>query len=349
MMVGCNSEDEIDKLAISSEESKVETPKSEDDEEIEEKLITFKKRKEEFSTYIQRDEKNKAADEKYSPKIIDLGNGTQIQRTSINAKIDDRRLVESWNNLYLNADSRGCTACHRLEDALEGMETFHGIIYFGYPVEQSLQNCYGCHSTNRPLKDPINVVHSRIDVFNDMKGNFQSCHYIDDDGNYLNWDDVKFDLLRGIERIDAKDIVTDFTWDQTKITEFDNMYYKSSKSAPEDWLTDDSQITEDIFNNWSIKFTGDLENSFEMTLPELIEEFGTEKYLMKNFCTVNGLGQPMIYQAEVTGIPIDKIMKYAKASADVNLFSPIGDDGYLHSMKMDTFLKGRKWIISYKN
>ena len=76
--------------------------------------------------------KNDDADAKYAPRVTTLDNGVQIQKTPLNTTPADGKLVESWNNLYLNADNRGCTACHTIEDAMEMMETYHGIIYMGY-------------------------------------------------------------------------------------------------------------------------------------------------------------------------------------------------------------------------
>ena len=74
-----------------------------------------------------------------------------------------------------------------------------------------------------------------------MNGSCQSCQYIDDEGNYRRWDYVKYDVLFGITDIAAADMDTDFSWNQTKVTA-NNAYYKSIKSAPGDWLTDDIKL-----------------------------------------------------------------------------------------------------------
>ena len=76
--------------------------------------------------------KNADADAKYAPRVTTLDNGVQVQKTP-------------YNTTYADGDNRGCTACHTIEDALEMMETYHGIIYMGYETEQGLQNCFGCH------------------------------------------------------------------------------------------------------------------------------------------------------------------------------------------------------------
>ena len=61
-----------------------------------------------------------------------------------------------------------------------------------------------------------------------------------------------------------------------------------------------------------------------MTLPEMEEQFGTVKQVMKMDCTINGVGQATIMQSEVEGIPLSKIIEYAKPKAGANIVSPIG-------------------------
>lgn len=321
-----------------------EEPKEETEGEVE-----YPTRQAALPFTYERESKNQAADEKYAPRVITLENGVQVQKTPFNTSYADGKLVKSWNNIYMNADNRGCNACHTLEDALEEMDTYHGIIYFGYPVEQTIENCFGCHGfyTTR-LRDSIHTIHDRSDKFDAMKGSCQSCHYLDDEGNYLRWDYVKYDVLFGITDIAATDMNNEFSWNQTKVTDT-NKYYKSIKSAPGDWLTDDSQITPDIYENWTIKVTGDIDNPFEMTLPEMVEKFGTETHLMKSHCTVNGPGQAMIFQAEVTGIPVSKIMEYVKPHDDVNMFYPVGDDGYCYNISTDVMLKENGLLVTEMN
>ncbi|NLC66311.1 MAG: molybdopterin-dependent oxidoreductase [Clostridium sp.] len=312
--------------------------------------IDIVERKKNLPSFYERESKNEAADEKFAPKVINWINGEKIQRTPTNNELQDGRLVKSWNNIYLDADNRGCNACHSLEDALEGMETFHGVIYFGYPIEQNYYNCEACHSFfDTKHKDSIHTLHNRSDAFQSVKGSCDSCHYIDDEGNYKMWDFVKYDVLRGIDEVAADDLDADFTWDQTTVTPNDKMYYKSPKNAPDEWLTDKTQATDELFENWTVKVTGEVDNPFEMTLPELIEEFGTETHLMKSHCTINGAGQPMVYQAEVTGVPIKKIMEYAKVNESVNTFNPIGDDGFCFNVYTDTVLEEDGLLVTEMN
>ncbi len=291
-------------------------------------------------------DKNAQADEKFAPRVTELKNGVKVQKTPFNATPADGKLITSWNNLYMNADNRGCTACHTLENALENMDTYHGIIYMGYEAEQTLENCFGCHGFySTKLRDSLHNIHQRSDAFTAMKGNCESCHYISDEGEFLRWDFVKYDVLFGLNDIAAENVEANFEWNQTEITPHEKMFFKSIKSDPSTWLTDESQVSQEMFDNWTIKFTGDIDKPMEMTLPELIEKYGTETHVMKYNCVVNGPGQAMVYQAEVTGIPIAKIMEDLGVHADANMFYPIGDDGYCYNVSTDTMVKLNGLIV----
>ena len=121
-------------------------------------------------------DKNEQADEKYAPRVVTMDNGVQVQKTPFNdVALDtqagdvESKTIASWNNYFLNADNRGCTACHTIEDALESMETYHGIIYYGYNVEQGLQNCFGCHSFyDNYMREAIHTLHERNSTFKAM-------------------------------------------------------------------------------------------------------------------------------------------------------------------------------------
>jgi len=285
-------------------------------------------------------DKNAEANEKYAPKVTTLANGVKIQKTPADKTARDTQAgdVESktitcWNNYFMNADNRGCTACHTIEDALEMMETYHGIVYFGYNVEQGLQNCFGCHYFyDNNMRDAIHTLHNRSDAFDAMGGSCESCHYIKraDDGTitYERWDYVKYDVLRGFESVAADVVDMDFEWNQTEVTQHENMYYKSVKSNPTVWTLTEEDAKEETFNNWEIKFTGAIDKEVTMTLKELIDKYGTEKRLMKSHCTVNGPGQGMIYQAEVEGIRLTDIMEDLGVHKDAIICNPIASDGY---------------------
>lgn len=234
----------------------------------------------------------------------------------------------SWNNIYMNADNRGCNACHDLESIVMEMDTYHGITLTKYATQTTLATCIACHSFYDPIRNAIHSLHLNNTTFNQMNGNCESCHYIDNDGNYLRWDEVKFDVLKGITEIPASEAKVDIRYDQDVITPIDHMFYKSIKNEPSDWLTDDSQITEGMIDEWKISIHGDVENPYEATVPELIEEFGTVTQVMKAHCCINGAGQALIFNAEVTGVPIEKIIAKAQPKEGVTTFNTVSYDTY---------------------
>ena len=295
-------------------------------------------------------EKNAQTDEKYAPRVKVMENGVRVQKTPFNNTALDTqagdvesKTIKSWNNYFLNADNRGCTACHTIENALDMMETYHGIIYFGYNNEQGLQNCFGCHSFyDNYMREAIHTLHQRSTTFQAMGGNCESCHYIArlDDGTieYQRWDYVKYDVLRGISDLAADGVNASFAWNQTEVTPHENMFFKSIKTNPETWVTDDSKLSQEDFDNWTITFSGDIDNGGTYTLHDLIETYGTETRLMKAHCVVNGPGQGMIYQAEITGIPLKAIVEDLGLHEDVIMVDPIGADGYCYTIGLEQML-----------
>lgn len=256
------------------------------------------------------------------------------------------------NNSYLDADNRGCTSCHTLENALMSLPTYHRLIFFGYPAEQSYQNCIACHSKSYsgiPLADPIHTVHFNSPMFvTEDEGTCQSCHYLNpENGTFERWDEVKYDLYHGITDVASDEAGLNITYDQTTITPAENRFFKTVKDEPSEWLTDDSKIDEAIYKNWVVSIDGDCENPVEMTLPEMEEQFGTVKQVMKMDCTINGVGQATIMQSEVEGIPLSAVIEYAKPKAGANVLSPIGSDGYDYAqMSIDWLLANDALLIT---
>lgn len=294
--------------------------------------------------FYQNSEKNAANAEAQAPRRYTDRNGFLVQPVPA----DDA----GRNNSYLDADNRGCTSCHTLENALMSLPTYHRLIFFGYPTEQSYQNCIACHSQSYsgiPLSDPIHTAHLNSPMFvNEDKGTCQSCHYLSPEtGGFERWDEVKYDLYHGITDVASEEVDVDISYDQTTITPAENRFFKTVKDEPKDWLTDDSKIDESIYQNWAISIDGDCENPVEMTLPEMEEQFGTVKQVMKMDCTINGVGQATIMQSEVEGIPISAIIDYAKPKAGANILSPIGSDGYDYAqMSLDWLLDNDAVLIT---
>ena len=297
-----------------------------------------------LSDFYKNSEKNEANAKAEAPRRYTDRNGFLVQPVPSDPV--------SWNNTYLDADNRGCTSCHTLENALMSLPTYHRLIFFGYPTEQSYQNCVACHSDSYSgikLADIIHTTHMTSTMFNDDdEGTCQSCHYINPNtGEFDRWDEVKYNLYKGITDVASDDLEADISYDQTTITPAENRIFKTVKDEPSEWLTDDSVVDESIFENWVISIDGDCENPAEMTLPEMEEQFGTVKQVMKMDCTINGVGQATIMQSEVEGIPLSAIIDYAKPKAGANTVSPIGSDGYDYAqMSIDWLLENDAVIVT---
>lgn len=241
---------------------------------------------------------------------------------------------DGYNITYLNADKRGCTTCHTMEDVMLSMKTFHGVTFPGYPTEQNFANCFVCHEWATPLRTSIHSIHNFSDSFESMGGTCESCHYIGEGGTFERWDYVKYDLYKGITDIAADDESAQITidYDQDTITPIDKIFYKSIKQygdySPTNWRTDDSNMDPELYNNWVITFDGDVENPISMTLPELVDQFGTKTTVLKQQCCINGVGNALIYQVEVTGVPIKDILEYVQPKEGANALEEHSEDPY---------------------
>lgn len=138
------------------------------------------------------------------------------------------------------------------------------------------------------------------------------------------------------------------SYDQTTITPAENRFFKTVKDEPSEWLVDDTQVDPSIYENWTVSIDGDCDNPVTMTLPEMEEQFGTVKQVMKMDCTINGVGQATIMQSEVEGIPLSKVIEFAKPKASANIVSPIGSDGYDYAQMPIDWVVGNNAILVTK-
>ena len=293
--------------------------------------------------FYQNAPKNEANAQAHAPARYIDRNGFLIQPVPFDSV--------GYNNTYLDAENRGCTSCHTLENALMSLPTYHRLIIFGYPTEQTIDNCTACHrdQNKRSLANPLHTIHLNSAVFKDYdNGSCQSCHVFDASTQDISlWDFDKYKWLRGIKDVSAEDAGLAVSYDQTTLTPPENRYFKTIKDEPNQWLVDDSVVDESIYENWVISIDGDCENPVEMTLPELVEQFGTVTQVMKNDCTINGVGQATIMQVEVEGVPVSKIIEYAKPKEGANVLSPISPDGYNYAqMSLDWVTENDALIVT---
>lgn len=281
------------------------------------------------------------------PIVVTLEDGTQIQKVPSDfgnrfAQPDFRNgtevhNIEGFNNLMFNADNRGCTSsCHSLEEAMANESWYHFSAFLtGYNTEQTVQTCKGCHNQEHevgsvPFKDAMHTLHYANEAFNAMGGDCQSCHYIDWGGEYKLWDEVKYDLFTGVTGVPADTASAEFSFDQTTLTDRDDLWFKTARLAQKDMPTE-ADVSQEEQDNWVIKVDGDVARPFEMTLAEMAETFGTESKIFATACHETGIGAGTVGQIEAEGIPMSAIIEYAQpeAGADAVIFA--GVDTYANN------------------
>ncbi len=217
--------------------------------------------------FYQNAEANAANAEANQPRRYVDRNGFTVQPVPS----DDR----AFNITYLNAENRGCTSCHTLENALMALPTYQRLIFFGYPTEQTFANCIACHSKTYQgqnyLGEAIHNTHMTSDMFTSQGGTCFSCHYNDVETSTLQrWDDYKYNLYHGITDVAAEEAQLAISYDQTTITPAANRVFKTVKDEPAEWLVDDTNVDPSIYENWAVTIDGDCENPVTMTLPVMV-------------------------------------------------------------------------------
>ena len=226
----------------------------------------------------------------------------------------------------LDADQRGCSSCHDLKDVLTA-DLDHWLYYGQYENEKiSSADCAPCHTTFAvSIQDRMHR-HMDAKAFTDMGGSCNSCHYFDEAGQTLMWDEVKYDVMHGMTDVAAADMDVDITWNQDEITPPEHMFYEAK--AEHDWNWNFVEPSDDVLETYAVNFTAGVAKTGEMTIQDMIDKYGTETRTICNMCTIVGEGGSYIYQAEVTGVPLNAIMADLGVQDENGVFRAIGLDGY---------------------
>ena len=294
--------------------------------------------------------------EEYAPEIRTLPDGTEVQRTpdAISNGYAWSGGPWAYNNMYLNADGRGCESCHTegLGDLVMNHLSYnHWPILNGLGSNINVQDCLECHDRTSPIPRSfgslIHGIHSKAN----FQGNCMSCHNGTEPGQELTlWDNVKYEELQGIT--DVENVQGEFSFDQDTIGG-DNtiLTYWPRLSAFEDGTYDlayDIQPSDDLFNNWEINFSGTVDNPGTVKLGDLVNNPAVETFTSTIMCVDNGSSAELIANAEVTGIPLYTAMAQAgvNPSADARAFDVIGSDGGSpHWVSMAAVADQQPWII----
>lgn len=307
---------------------------------------------------VLQDQKERA--ETYAPEVRTLDDGTQVQLTPdlTNSGVQYASQPDSYNTYYLDADNRGCVSCHTdgLGDLVDNQMVFRHIpLQNGFGTEIDARDCRMCHNeydsdaygsflfgTERSFGQLIHGIHSR----DSFKGDCMSCHAATADGNGMRlWEDAKYDILGGINSVE--DVQGEFSYEQDVIVGDTLALARWGFHLDEGWDKSftGEEVDEETRNNWEIKISGMVDDSFTITLGELIDEAPSETFVGKLDCVLNQPGGELLANVQVTGIPLEWIMEKAGAQDGATSLMSVCLDGSKRVVTLDDIRENGGWLI----
>lgn len=254
----------------------------------------------------------------------------------------------AYNVQALDADNRGCNACHtNLAETVQHLGYPHVDLRNNYGIATTVDMCLDCHSY-QPLalaeqygfKEMIHNLHYKSSV--DFKGSCMSCHaQYGDDASMQLFDDVKYDLLRGI--VDVADVQGAFTFSQDETTELDDLWNFPWYSYDDDYMREenalgDVPLDQDMYDNWTISISGAVEQETTFHLKDLVDEGYGEDIVLTGICTMNPQGGPLLANLEMKGIPLARLFDEVGLDDSATGFTTLASDGgYGYTTSMDNF------------
>ncbi len=296
-----------------------------------------------------------------APKITTLANGVQVQRTpdeQYAGVYHNPGSQISYNTFYLDADNRGCAACHTDMNALlNNMTYLHVDLSNSFGIQTTVQQCLDCHSYSPGYVTEaygfgtlIHGLHDkRNEAFQSMSGNCWSCHNATGDGEDMElWDVVKHDVLRGI--VDIADVSGEFKVDQAKTTKADDLFFFNWMYYDNDYPRyaaeyADVPLDPTIFDAWELTVKGHVNNPFTAKLTDLIAEGLSVTTTMTMHCTINPSGGPLIGNCEITGIPLKTLLERAGVKPGATVLLPIATDGFYIPIMMDHLDQNEAYVV----
>ena len=252
----------------------------------------------------------------YAPAVKTLENGVKVQRTPTDGS--------GFNTYVLNSDGRGCFACHDdLRELVHSMPQGHMDIKLVGGTEVTVEHCINCHEVTHGyvtedygMASYLHGYHSGK-AFADMGGTCLSCHDIDmRSGEIEMWDVVKYSRYRGVNDVASDAVDAQFAYDQTTLSDSEDIFSLNWVSGFTDYMIYDGyenglEPDPAVFDTWEVTVDGMVDNPFTMTLPQMIEEIGSETKVMTLHCTYDPAPGGLTATCEVTGIPIQALLEKA--------------------------------------
>lgn len=273
------------------------------------------------------------------PIVVQYPDGTLVQRTpSEDQDTPDYNKPAQFvpsNTYNLKADTKGCNACHPDLGELVYNMSLDGGRYDHYDMRAEMgtnidvDECMSCHALRgRPSQtvegefgDLIHGIHEGTNA------ECWNCHAATDaTGGMAVWDNVKYTLLRGFTDIKDADMPESFDYRIDEVFDNDKNWTLQwfYNDEGKDWNEERSDLVKagqiegdpEVFENWTIKVSGLVNNEMEWKLPDLIDQGPHETRIQKHLCAHNPTNGPWVYQGEWTGVPITWILEQAGGIKD---------------------------------
>lgn len=294
--------------------------------------------------------------EEYAPEVVTLEDGTQVQRTPT----DPGGYFQmgyanntNYNTYYLNADNRGCASCHTdLAQLVADMDFFHLELSNGYGSDVTVGDCLMCHDQGygyveqtQEFGSLIHGIHTR-QAFKDMGGDCMSCHTATANGDGLElWDLAKYDVLQGIT--DVADPQGTFSYDQTTTSDFFGASWFYGPTNVENIGKQLAGVEEDpaVFDTWEITVSGLVDESFSMTLTDLIATAPSETFIATNQCIMNPPGGEQVSNMELTGVPISWLLEQAGVQEGATAVMSVAPDGWSRGVPLELLEESGGYLV----
>ena len=294
----------------------------------------------------------------YAPEIRTLKNGIKVQRTPTEYQCyNHAHPVEggiAYNNRYLNADNRGCNACHvDLQDTMRNMDYAHPTIWNdGYYFWMDVNQCQICHWPGHYEFEPImHGIHygAGKEMFEKMGGTCMSCHSMSTFPDHVQlWDEVKYTKMLGINNV--ADVQGEFDFNQDVTQDIDHMFSYNWTHSHWDNLRRamgkyelDLGHPEEVSNEFELEIGGLVNKPYKEKLVNLIAECEADGKIVnkisKIHCAVNHPGAGGISNVEITGIPLTWLIERAGGVKDgvTGFACNRGDDGSFRALPIEKY------------
>lgn len=264
-------------------------------------------------------------------EVAQTDEGALVQRTPD----DDNSAVytnppdaPSYNVEILNADNRGCYACHiDLAETVANMDYDHMDLRGEWSMQMQVSDCMSCHETNYYMTtlftfgELIHGLHSDVQDAQCMTCHASSDTYSGDkwngfqgnEGGLRLWDNVKYDLLRGITQHDQIEGTFDYDQDLVSAKLFSANWIAWPSDADRYYtkVEDDAPRTEQMLRDWEINVIDTDGTTQTFTMGELMDEFESVTDVRTMQCTINSTNTGMISNVKVEGIPLRDLLTKA--------------------------------------